>query len=91
MSAHVLLNLLNELEKKIRCSAQPRILSVSPNEFNKFNNTGKRMQNSTLSYDTKLYLIAVFISKCQDFANRKCAVLIDVKRITDTCTCNVHI
>ena len=35
MSAHVLLNLLNELWKKIR--------SVFPNEFNKFNNTGARM------------------------------------------------
>ena len=36
MSAHVLLNLLNELRK-------PSILSVFPNEFNKFNNTGARM------------------------------------------------
>ena len=34
MSAHVLLNLLNELGKKIRCEALPSILSVLPNEFN---------------------------------------------------------
>ena len=34
MSAHVLLNLLNELEKKIS------ILLVFHNQFNKFNNTG---------------------------------------------------
>ena len=34
MSAHVLLNLLNELGGKIRCEALPSILSVSPNEFN---------------------------------------------------------
>ena len=40
MSAHVLLNLLNELGKKIRCESLPSILSVFPNEFNKFNNTG---------------------------------------------------
>ena len=37
MSAHVLLNLLSELGKKIRCEALPSILSVFPNVFNKFN------------------------------------------------------
>ena len=36
MSAHVLLNLLNELGKKIRCEA----LSDFSNDFNSFNNTG---------------------------------------------------
>ena len=45
MSAHVLLNSLNELGKKIRCEPLPSI-SVFPNEFNKFNNTGARMQAS---------------------------------------------
>ena len=40
MSAHVLLNLLNELGKKITCKALLSILSVFPNKFNKFNNTG---------------------------------------------------
>ena len=39
MSAHVLLNLLNELWK-------PRILSLFRNEFNKFNNTRARMLDS---------------------------------------------
>ena len=33
LSAHVLLNLLNELGKKIRCEALPRILWVSSNEL----------------------------------------------------------
>ena len=46
MSAHVILNLLNALGKHIRCEALPRILSVFPNEFIKFNNTGARMQDS---------------------------------------------
>ena len=46
MSVHVLLNLLNELGKKIRCEAFPSMLSVFLNEFNKFNNTGARMQDS---------------------------------------------
>ena len=46
MSAHVLLNLLNQLGEKIRCEPVPSILSVFPNEFNKFNNIGARMQDS---------------------------------------------
>ena len=56
MSVHVLLNLLNEVGKKIRCEALPTILSVFPNEFNKFNNTGAQMQDSIyhMTYDTKI-------------------------------------
>ena len=55
MSAHVLLNLLNELGKKIRCEALPGIFSVFPNKFNKFNNTGARVDaRFCLSYDTKI-------------------------------------
>ena len=46
MSARVLLNLLNELGTNIRCEAVPSILLVFPNEFNKLNNTGTRMQDS---------------------------------------------
>ena len=33
MSDHALLNLLNELGKKIRCEAVPSILPVFPNKF----------------------------------------------------------
>ena len=39
MSAHVLLNLLNELRKRDKIGGLPSILSLFPNEFNKFNNT----------------------------------------------------
>ena len=39
-SAHVLLNLSNELGKKIGCESLPNILSIFPAELNKFNNTG---------------------------------------------------
>ena len=46
MSAHVLLDLLNELGKKIRCEDLPSILSVFSNVMNKFNNTGALMQDS---------------------------------------------
>ena len=41
MSAHVLLNLLNELGKCL-----PSILSLFHNEFKKFNNTRARMLDS---------------------------------------------
>ena len=54
MSAYELLNLLNELEEKIRCEALPSILLISPNKFNKFNNTGAQMQDSILSYNVKI-------------------------------------
>ena len=37
MSAHVLLNLLNELGKRDKMRGLPSILSLIRNEFNKFN------------------------------------------------------
>ena len=42
MSAHVLLSLLNELEKRDKMRGLPSILSLFRNEFNTFNNTGAR-------------------------------------------------
>ena len=46
MSAHVLLNLLNELGKRDKMWGLPSILSIFRNEFNKFNNTRARMSDS---------------------------------------------
>ena len=43
MSAHVLLNLLNELGKRDKMRGLPSILSLFRNEFNKFNSTRARM------------------------------------------------
>ena len=43
MSAHALLNLLNELRKEIKCEACRTFYLFYRNEFNKFNNTGARM------------------------------------------------
>ena len=40
MSAHVLLNLLNELRNRAKMPGLLSILSLFCNEFNKFNNTG---------------------------------------------------
>ena len=46
MSAHVLLNLLNELGKRDKMRGLPSILSLFRNEFNKFNKTRIRMLDS---------------------------------------------
>ena len=46
MSAHVLLNLLNELGKSDKMRGLPSILFLFRNEFNKFNNTRARMSDS---------------------------------------------
>ena len=67
MSAHVLLNLLNELGKKIRCDALPSILSVFPNEVNKFNNTEAQLQDSIYHMTLKSHLISEFFTKTSQF------------------------
>ena len=46
MSAHVLLNLFNELGKRDKMRGLSSILSLFRNEFYRFNNTGARMLDS---------------------------------------------
>ena len=46
MSAHVLLNLLNELGKRDKMPGLPSILSPFRNKSNKFNNTRAQMLDS---------------------------------------------
>ena len=60
MSAHVLLNLFNELGKEDKMRGLPRILSLFRNEFNKFNNTRARMLDSIYHMTLRLrcYLIS---------------------------------
>ena len=55
MSAHVLLNLLNELRKSDKMRGLPSILSFFRNEFNKFKNV-----RFYLSYDIKILLKSHF-------------------------------
>ena len=52
MSAHVLLNLLNELRKSNKMQGLPSILSLFHNEFNKFNNTVAQMLDSIYHMQT---------------------------------------
>ena len=46
MNAHLLLNLFNELGKRDKLRGLLSILSLFPNELNKFNNTRARMLDS---------------------------------------------
>ena len=46
MSAHVLLNLLNEMGKRDKMRGLPSIFTLFRNKFNKFNNTRARMLDS---------------------------------------------
>ena len=55
MSAHVLLNLLNELGKRDKIRGLPSILSLFRNEFNLFNNT--RVPILDYIYHTTLRLL----------------------------------
>ena len=54
MSAHVLLNLLNMLEKSNKMRGLPSILSLFGNEFEKFNNAGARILDSIYNMTLKL-------------------------------------
>ena len=62
MSAHVLLNLLNELGKRDKMRGLPRILSLFRNEFNKFNNTRARMLDSIYYLTLRSLPIAITVT-----------------------------
>ena len=49
MSAHGLLDLLNELEKRVKMRGLPSILLLFRNEFNKVNNTRAQLLDSLTS------------------------------------------
>ena len=55
MSAHVLLNLLNELWKRDKMRGLSSILSRFRNEFNKFNNIGALMLDSIYHMTLQLF------------------------------------
>ena len=67
MTALVLLNLLNELGKRIRCETLHNILPVFRNEFFKSNYTGTRMQVSTDHMTLKSLSIRDFRNKMSIF------------------------
>ena len=71
MSAHILLNLLNKLRKTDKMGGLPSILSLFPNEFNKFNNTGAWMLDSIYQMILKLFWNHIFNVKTLGFCHKR--------------------
>ena len=67
MSAHVLLNLLDELGKRDKMRGLPSILSFFRNEFNKFNNTRAQMLDSIYHMTLRLFEISFLPLKRYNF------------------------
>ena len=57
MSAHVLLNLLNELRKRDKMPGLSSILFLFCHKFNKFNNTGASMLDSIYHMTLSLHVL----------------------------------
>ena len=68
MSAHVLLNLLNELGKRDKMRGLPSILSLFRNLFNIFNNTGAQMLDSIYHMTLKILQKCTFGVKTSIFS-----------------------
>ena len=69
MSAHVLLNLFNELMERDKMRGSPSTLFLFSNKFNKFNNTGSRMLDSIYHKTIKLPKNHVFGVKTSRFCH----------------------
>ena len=67
MSAHILLNLLNELRKNNKMWGLPSILLLFHNEFNKLNNTGAWMLDFIYHMTFKLLKNYILAWKSEDF------------------------
>ena len=71
MSAHVLLNLFNELRKRDKMRDLPSIPSLFRNEFNKFNNTETRMLDFIYHMTLKLFGNLIFGVKTVGFCHMR--------------------
>ena len=78
MSAHVLLNLLNELGKSDKMRDLPSILLLFRNEFNKFNNTAAQMLDSIYHMTSKFIKNRIFGAKTSIFCHLLLNVIMDV-------------
>ena len=57
ISAHVILNLLNEFSKRDKMRGLPSILFLFLNKFNKFNKTGAGMLDSIYHMTLRLHVL----------------------------------
>ena len=78
MSAHVLLNLSNELGRKDKMGGLPSILSLFRNEFNIFNKTGARTLDSIHHMTLKLLNISHLRSENAKVCHLLCHVKMEV-------------
>ena len=78
MSAHVLLNLLNELGKRDKMRGLPSILSLFCNKFNNFNNTRAGILDSIYHMTLKILNKRISGVKTLYFCHYVCNVVVDV-------------
>ena len=78
MSAHVLLNLLNKLEKRDKMRGLPSILSLFRSVFDKFNNTGAWMLDSIYHMSLKLLMNHIYGCEKIKILPLLCDIKIDV-------------
>ena len=78
MSAHALLNLLNELGKRDEMRGLRSILSLFCNEFNKFNKTWARMLDSIYQMTLRLLWNLMSALNTLYFCHYECNVVMDV-------------
>ena len=82
MNAHVLLNILNELGEKNKMRDYAEHLIGFPNSFNKFNNTGARVQDSIYHMTLKSHFIRKFCMETLRFRQSKTRRFYGRQRIT---------
>ena len=78
MSAHVLLNLLNELGKRDKMRGLSSILSLFRNEFDQFNNTRARTLDSLFHMTLRLLRNLISAIKTLYFCHYVRNVVMDV-------------
>ena len=83
MSAHVLLNLLNELRKRDTMRGLQSILSSFRNKFNKFDNTGARVLDYIYHMTLRLLLNLISGVKKLYFCHYVRNIVMDVKTVNN--------
>ena len=78
MSAHILLNLLNQLGKRDKMQGLSSILSLFRNKFNKFNNTRTRKLGSIYHMTLQLIKNHIFCVKTSRFCHLLYNAIMDV-------------
>ena len=81
MSARVLLNLLNELRKRVKMRGLPSILSLFLNEFNNFNNILNELRKK-VKMRGLLSILSIFLIEFNKFNNNRARMLDSIYHMT---------